>query len=196
MIKGEEALLARIKECSKIIYDRMNRPHHNWDHAERVYRRAGVICSAEKAEKTEKADRFIVLASALLHDIGYMYGAENHALAGARECREKILPGLNIPGPVIERICHCIEAHDHNTEIPPQTIEAKIVWDADLLEKSDWEGIIRGSFQNVAVEFGITAPEFARMFVKKFKPIFYTRKAVEMDNGRLDLIIKLFARTF
>lgn len=184
----ERNILVQIMDFSKKIYDQMNRIHHNWDHIMRDYRRAEIICAEEKAND------FVVLSAITMHDLGYLFGPEGHALSGARACRENILPEYNLPKPIIEKICHCIEAHDPDSGVLPQTIEAKIVADADLLEKSDLMVIMEGLFNNVAREFNITYRDYIRLFLRKMKPNFYTKKAEEMDNGRLELIRKLFEK--
>lgn len=184
----ERSALLQIMDFSKKKYDRMNRIHHNWDHIMRDYRRAEIICDEEKANK------FVVLAAITLHDLGYLFGHEGHALNGARECRENILPEYILSKPIIEQICHCIEAHDPESGVPPQTIEAKIVADADLLEKSDLTLVMEGFFNNVAREFKINHQDYIKLYLRKIKPNFYTQKAKEMDNGRLELIRKLFEK--
>lgn len=189
MNRRERSIHQKIKKYSKGVFDGIKRLHHNWDHVMRVYARAEIIC------RTEKSSDFVALTSVLLHDIGYVHGVKYHALAGSMDCREKILPGLGLTDAEIDGICHCIEAHDPESGVLPSTIESKIVYDADLLEKSDWPGIIEGRFHRVAREFGLTPEEFSRMFIRKYKPFFYTKRAREMDNGRLELILRLFEKT-
>lgn len=82
-------------------------------------------------------DLEIVELAALLHDIGsIIHGRENHHLTGA-EIAEKKLKELNYPQEKIEKIKHCIIAHRGSENIKPETIEAKIIKDADSLSTFD-----------------------------------------------------------
>lgn len=114
---------------------------HDFDHVLRVYR------MAERLAKAEGADLEIVRAAALLHDAeGTTPGAEsrtNHHHASAEIAAEV----LRLEGWKPERIAavqHCIRAHRYrDTSEPPQTIEAKILFDADKLDVLGAIGVAR-----------------------------------------------------
>lgn len=87
--------------------------------------------------KKLKADLEITQLGALLHDIGMIkHGKENHELTGVKEA-QKILNDLNYPKNKINRISEIILSHRGSKEIPPKTLEAKIVANADAMAHYD-----------------------------------------------------------
>jgi len=118
-------------------------PVHGFDHVLRVYR------LAERIALREGADMEIVRAAALLHD------AEGSATAGGDEGRlehhqasaefaRQILQAEGWPAERILQVEHCIRAHRFRDESEqPQTIEAKVLFDADKLDVIGAIGIAR-----------------------------------------------------
>ena len=118
------------------------RPSHGWDHAERVADTALRICAKER-----KADRFIVETASILHDIARHEEDESggkicHAEAGSRIAYDFLVrEGLDR-----ERADHvrkCILTHRYRNEIHPESLEAKIVFDADKIDSLGAVGIGR-----------------------------------------------------
>ncbi len=118
-------------------------PVHGFDHVLRVYR------MAERLALVEGADVEIVHAAALLHDAegsataGGEIGRSNHHHASSEFARQ-ILEAENWPPERIAAVQHCIRAHRFrdNSE-PPQTLEAKILFDADKLDVIGAIGVVR-----------------------------------------------------
>lgn len=123
---------------------RMSRLHssHGWDHVERVRR------TAEKIAVTEKdADLFIVEASAILHDVARIdevdsTGNDCHAEKGSRMAYD-FLTANGLDEVRADRIRLCILSHRYRNEHIPDTIEAKILYDADKLDSIGAVGIGR-----------------------------------------------------
>ena len=114
---------------------------HDWRHVERVRNLALRIA------KEEKADEKIVEAAALLHDIGRKEEMESkgsicHAEKGAIVARD-ILEKLGIDQESIEAIAHCIASHRYRKGNIPETLEAKVIFDADKLDSIGAIGIAR-----------------------------------------------------
>ncbi len=114
---------------------------HGPDHSERVYR------TALHVGKQMGARLDILAAAAILHDIGRKEetasrGTVCHAERGA-ELAQDILRRLGFSGPDREAICHCIRAHRFRGLTRPQTLEAKILFDADKLDSIGAIGIGR-----------------------------------------------------
>lgn len=105
--------------------------HHNWHHILRSLTTAIIIGEAEKANMK------IVLASALLHDIGRLYPQleTNHHEAGAK-IASKYLKNVGFADEEIREITHCIRAHGPRGLEEPKTFEAKVVYDAEVLSCS------------------------------------------------------------
>lgn len=114
---------------------------HDWSHTERVFKVAMKI-----AEKVG-ADLEVVGIAALLHDIGReeqdrSKGSICHAESGARLART-LLMELAIEEEKVCRVLHCIETHRFRGSQRPQSIEAKILFDADKLDSIGAVGIGR-----------------------------------------------------
>lgn len=89
----------------------------------------------------------ILSMAALLHDIGRKFethtrGKICHALKGA-EMAEEILRSMNVPSDIIAKVSHCIASHRYRGTNKPETLEAKILFDADKLDSIGAIGIGR-----------------------------------------------------
>lgn len=116
---------------------------HDFSHIERVYR------MAERLAQAEDADLEIVHAAALLHDAdGTTPGSDvrlEHHLRSA-EFADKILSGEGWPKERVEAVKHCIRAHRFRDDRePPQSIEAKCIFDADKLDVLGAIGAVRAT---------------------------------------------------
>lgn len=89
--------------------------------------------------EAENADMSIVLPAMTMHDIGFLYAAtgRTHGAIGADNAKEYIDGcGVEYPEEKIRKISDCIRTHKgsmHNEK--PESLEAKVVADADLMEK-------------------------------------------------------------
>lgn len=110
---------------------------HGFDHVLRVWRVA--LHLAEE----EGADREVVNAAALLHDVGRAEELRTgicHAQQGARMARE-ILHGQ--PARFIEAVAEAIAQHRFRGGQEPTTLEARILYDADKLDAIGAIGVAR-----------------------------------------------------
>ncbi|MFQ6106141.1 MAG: HD domain-containing protein [Thermoplasmata archaeon] len=123
--------------------------HMDWDiafggkskgnrHLERTVKIALTLAKGKEVKED------IVVAGAWLHDVGLHLGNEGHCFSGARFI-QPFLDELGLSGEDIERVTHCIEAHDG--EVPAETLEAKIVHDADTLDKMGPLGFVRHAWK-------------------------------------------------
>jgi len=116
---------------------------HDFDHTLRVLRNAEDI-----AAEIPEADLQIIRLAALLHDIARpeemsAKGKLCHAEKGAEVCASE-LQKYDFPQTVIEKICVCIRSHRFRGNGPvPQSLEAKIIYDADKLDSIGAVGIAR-----------------------------------------------------
>lgn len=115
---------------------------HDWDHTIRVLNNARMLAKAEK-----KVDTRVVEIAALFHDIARadelsIQGKICHAKKGAEMTRQILLDeGLNEE--FIEKVAKCVKRHRFRSGAIPQTIEEKIVYDADKLDSLGAVGIAR-----------------------------------------------------
>ena len=113
-----------------------NSDGHGYDHTLRVYQNALLIAESEPG-----CDLQIVALAALLHDADdhKLFSTENNANA---RC---FLTGRSVPADRIDRICEVINAvsFSKNRDKRPDTLEGRIVQDADRLDAIGAIGIAR-----------------------------------------------------
>jgi Predicted HD superfamily hydrolase len=116
-------------------------PSHDFSHIERVFQLALQI------GRNEGADLRIIGIAALFHDIGRKCeeesgGAICHAAASAAMTGGILAQRHEEPSQVAA-ICECIATHRFRDNNPPQSIEAKCLYDADKLDSLGAIGIAR-----------------------------------------------------
>jgi uncharacterized protein len=114
---------------------------HDIHHARRVKMNALTIAERETCD-----NQTVLIAAAYLHDlINLPKNAPNASQASRLSAiaAKPILQQLDYDDPTIAAIQHCIEAHSFSANIEPQTLEAKILQDADRLESLGSLGIAR-----------------------------------------------------
>lgn len=115
-------------------------PGHDFAHVMRVFR------AAEQIGRKEGADMEVLLAAALLHDIiVYPKGSEKRIKSAdeSAELAEKMLAARGWPADRIEKVAYCIRTHSYSKNLNPETLEAKILQDADRLDALGAIGIAR-----------------------------------------------------
>lgn len=122
-------------------YSRDENGCHDLDHSRRVHRLALAIAKRMPARSD------IVAAAAILHDIGRpdetaSRGAICHAARSA-ELAEPILTGLGFSRADIAAIQHAIATHRYRGDARPESLEARILFDADKLDSIGATGIGR-----------------------------------------------------
>lgn len=164
--------------------------HHNFTHVMRDLHRALVIAADQ-----ESVDYGILIPGVLLHDIGFCtpeFKKLGHDVAGARLAVE-ILKDLGYIEDECAAIGHCIHAHKGKVE-QPQSIEARILYDADVLEKAGLVFLIWGG--KIISEFNESIHDFLKREIEdrgaEITRGLYTRKARELDGGRLEKVRSMF----
>ncbi len=97
-----------------------------------------VLSNAKEIVKTEDADPKVVMAAAILHDIGIPEAERKHGSASGKfqelegpPIAREILEGLGLDTPTIDHTCRIIGSHHSANDI--DTPEFRIIWDADWL---------------------------------------------------------------
>jgi uncharacterized protein len=108
---------------------------HSYAHVDRVFKIASYL-----AER-ERADLELVQIGAILHDIGRTVG-EPHSETGARLASE-ILSGTDFPHERSDRVARIILCHALPMRDKLETLEEKIVWDADKIDLLGASGVAR-----------------------------------------------------
>lgn len=114
-------------------------PAHDFSHILRVYRNAAII------GREEGADMQILLLAALLHDVG----EKKSGLAGVgrngpgREKAESLLRQMGLLQERIGQVLYAVDVHRYSMGIIPDSLEARILQDADRLDAMGAIGIAR-----------------------------------------------------
>ena len=103
---------------------------HDYDHLVRV------IALADKIQATEGGDLPTIWAAVALHDLGQELERRDggdHALIGAA-LAEELLTGTPFPQQYIPAVQQAIREHRMTGGLIPQTLEGRILYDADKLD--------------------------------------------------------------
>lgn len=117
---------------------------HDGEHVRRV-----LYLALEIAEAEPSADRDVLIAACLLHDIGRAEQFASPELCHARVGAEKayrFLEANGFPEPFCARVRDCVRTHRYRSGDPPASIEAKILYDADKLDVAGAVGMARTFF--------------------------------------------------
>ncbi len=139
LTEEEAALIDGMIEFVKAKHERCE--GHDQSHVLMVTRRA-----IEIAEQVEEAvDPFLVIAGALLHDLGRVGATTGtlHGLSGAAIAHEFLSAVLD-DEQTAAKVARVVARHTPTSKIPPETVEEKIVYDADTMERFGWVGVLRG----------------------------------------------------
>jgi len=112
---------------------------HGFDHVVRVWR------LAMRIGKEEGADLEVLQAAALLHDVGRPAEQATgacHAEVSAAMARE-ILGARGIPAARIDAVADAIARHRYRGDLPPESLEARVLFDADKLDAIGAIGVAR-----------------------------------------------------
>lgn len=113
---------------------------HDMEHIRRV------VANARRLAAAENAQLAVVLPAAWLHDCVTVPKDSPHRAQASRlaaQAAADFLHHVGYPTELIPAIQHAIEAHSFTAQIPPRTLEAKVVQDADRLDALGAIGIAR-----------------------------------------------------
>jgi len=114
--------------------------------------------------RMDGGDKDIITVAAWLHDVGLVEGNRGHCFKGGKIARN-FLGEIEVDYQTILKVVHCIEAHDG--EIEAETVEAKVVHDADTLDKMGPLGLIRHTWKLANVDYKIYSVEELLKFIPK-----------------------------
>jgi uncharacterized protein len=168
-----------IKAYSKAAFSN-SRGSHDWEHTRRVY----ALCM--RIGEIEGGDMEVLKIAAYLHDVGRSAQDESdgticHAQKGA-EMADALLDGQAVTPEQKTNILHCIRSHRFRGNQRPETLEAKILFDADKLDSIGAIGIAR-AFQFA----GEVGAKFHNPSVRPEE----TRPYTDEDTGYREFKLKL-----
>jgi uncharacterized protein len=175
-----------LKSFENKIFDRVSQiatpddPAHDILHFQRVVRVAKILCAQESGNLD------IVMPSAWLHDFVIIPKNDPRRSQASRLSAESaivFLREIGFPEQHYSAIAHAIAAHSFSAQIEPETLEAKIVQDADRLDGLGAIGIARCF---------ATAGIMRRPFYSEEDPFCHER----MPNDKLFTIDHFFVKLF
>jgi len=212
----------KIQKIKEAVEKELSCSAHSLDHVTRVYNFALNLAEGENV------DMEVLKAAILLHDIARVKedtdpsGNTNHALLGA-QLAEPILKELGFTEEKVKHIQDCVRTHRYREGDEPQTLEAKILFDADKIDLTGCIGIARAFA--ISGQYGqkIYSDVFLEDYIKenlaggkangkikdvskhapnlefetKFKFIpnkLYTKKAKEIGKQRVEFMEQFFER--
>lgn len=180
--------------------DCMTDSAHDKEHVYRVLYNALTIADSEDA-----VDYDVLITACLLHDIGRKEQFENpklnHAEVGAEKAYQ-FLREHHFPQEMAEQVRECIRCHRFRRDMLPQSLEAKILFDADKIDVSGAVGIARTLIYKGQVAEPLYSlrpdgsvsdgtndekPSFFQEYKYKLENLysqFYTRKGAQMARER------------
>lgn len=182
---------------------------------EHIYR---VLYNALDIAKTENdVDYDVLIGACLLHDIGRKEQYENpvlcHAMVGSEKAYNFLIEH-DFDVTYAEKVKQCIQTHRYRKNNPPQSLEAKILFDADKLDAAGTMGIARTLMYKGIVSEPLysllpdgmvsdgendTTPSFFQEYKYKLEKIysnFYTTKGAEIARERQQAAIDFYNRLY
>ncbi len=152
------------------------------DHVERM------TTWCQRIGPAKGADMEVLVAGALLHDVGVVVDRNTHYEVGRARAKE-ILHQVDFPDEKIAASLHVLESHSRYGGPAPKSVEARVGQDADALEYIGAIGILRalvrglhdGSFNGKICDF----PGFLRSTINKVEETFHTKEAEAIGRSRL-----------
>ncbi|SCY26100.1 HD domain-containing protein [Desulfoluna spongiiphila] len=129
---------------------------HDLGHVKRV------VALARRIGEAEGADLSVVVPAAWLHDcVSVPKDSPDRAFASRLAADEAVvfLKGLGVSGDTLAAVHHAIHAHSFSLGKSPETLEARVVQDADRLDAIGALGIARCFLTGGAMESAMFHPE-------------------------------------
>jgi len=199
---------AQFSTIEKYMLSCMRDSAHDKEHIYRVLYGALVIAKPER-----DVDYDVLVASCLLHDIArdeqFADPKICHAMAGGEKAF-RFLVGQGFTADFAEKVKHCIQTHRFRADNEPQSLEAKILFDADKLDVAGAIGIARTLIYKGIVSEPIytvrpdgivsdgtedTVPSFFQEYKYKLENLyskFYTCKGKELAMQRKDAAVNYY----
>lgn len=182
----------RFSAMKKFVEETLNEPgSHGFDHTLRVTS----LCIEIGTD--EQANMDILLPAAIFHDIARPMEKKSgtpHEEEGAimAEC---YLKSIQYPDEYIGPVIHAIKAHRFSTQLVPETLEAKILSDADKIDAIGAVGIAR-TFISAGERNGDITDAMDHIHEKllNLKDLMYTQAGKRITETRHDFLVS-FVRT-
>jgi uncharacterized protein len=141
---------------ASFLADRDSDAAHDRAHVERV------VTTARRLAQEENAQLEVVVPAAWLHDCVVLpkdAPRRDEASRRAAETARSFLTDEGFPDRLIDPIAHAIEAHSYSADVSPDTVEAKVVQDADRLDALGAVGLARCFMVGGALDNSLYDPD-------------------------------------
>lgn len=188
------------KRIEQYMIECMTDSAHDKEHVYRV-----LYVALDIAKYEECADIDVLITASLLHDIGrkeqFLDPSVCHAQAGSQKAYDFLI-SIGFSEERAQHIKNCILTHRYRANNPPESIEAKILFDADKIDVAGTLGIARTIFYkgqiseplytvdsdgNVLDGCNDKEPSFFQEYKFKLENIydkFYTKRASQIARER------------
>jgi len=152
---------------------------------------------AKKIMEKEGGDSDVIEMACLFHDIERgKSGPLEHAEAGAKTTR-KAMEEIGFDKDFTDKVVHCVESHSQpwsKNGPEPSTIEAKIVYDADMVQQVSPFGLIKHIHEFADMEFKEMLEKLSDTMVNKIPQGVFTETAKKMIKERMPYVKDFLAR--
>lgn len=183
MCSARSGLVSAVEKLVRLIMP--EDPVHGFGHVTRVLELA-----CRFAEGFSGVDYEVLQLATLLHDVGRVSGAENHAARSAQIARA-LLELAGYPEDRIEKVVEVILSHSYSHGQGAESLEAKILSDADKVDALGAIGLVR-----VFMYSGSIGREFESSLnhikskILKLPQLLHTEEARREAEKRVKLVIK------
>jgi len=189
-----------LPEVETYMRSQMSDSAHDTEHVYRVLNYALDIAKHDDGVNTE-----LLTVACLLHDIGreeqFADPSVDHAVYGAEKAHKWLIEN-GYTNEFADSVKSCIRSHRFRSDNPPQSLEAKILFDADKLDVCGAVGIARTLFYKAHTSeplYSLTKtgevgdgtnnadPSFFREYKFKLESMydkFYTKRGLELAAKR------------
>ena len=163
-----------ILEVKNFVENECKKPSSKYGYEPFPYHFVHVLFYAEKLADELGGDKEIILIAAWLHDIGsIIYGREDHHITSAKIAEEK-LKEFNYSADKIELIKKCILNHRGSQQNFRESIEEKIVAEADVLSNfENIAGIFKAAFVYENLNQGEAKDSVRKKLENKWKQLHF-----------------------
>jgi uncharacterized protein len=130
---------------------------HDASHLERVWRNASSLLASHP-----EAHALVVMAACYLHDLVNVPKNDperNQASRRSAQLARHQLAWMGFPPELLDGVAHAIEAHSYSAAMTAQTLEARIVQDADRLDALGAVGLARMFYIGAKMGCALAHPE-------------------------------------
>mgnify|MGYP001580334747 CR=1 FL=1 len=165
-----------VAEVKKYVEDECKKPTSKYGYEPFEFHFVPVVKYALELSDEFGGDKEIITIAGWLHDIGSIIdGRNDHHISGAK-IADKKLRKLNYPEEKIEKVKKCITNHRGSRESNRESIEEKIIAEADAMSNFDnIAGIFKASFKYENMTQGEAKVAVRKKLQNKYKQLHFDK---------------------